>query len=1153
MKSMKFPSGFSKMPNTSTQDFAEYVRLSDQLFPNLFRLQRTVVLLRPSVIRLGLSDVIASYFTQKNYVVLHRSTTALSDYESFLLAKLEKVPLEQYEQYKEIMQETHVESILLTKYGAIPDAYQVSYEDEKILIKTETGMPDILSDRPESLDTKASFTYEKITENKSSKDAKFQKDLVDPAKSLNHLLNAEIEKHRVLAKKLYLDQKEVGGKKLDWEKKHIVCRDDEESINQLICLFSNKFSQISDAIVMLNPLYFDKKEELKTLLNRRLRFKIINQIDVNIDGGIMKEIIADYCRSQNFPNFEDISNAFKGKQTTLFHVTKPGGYEELKVIFELYANKTCDNILIRKGELTPLIQPHEIPHYFIPTLSASSHKYAQDILNSSLVYFSGEDLLRTDTLLHRTEQIDRLDYMLETTVGEKIKRLNETDVKDLDNSSASSWKDKSFIVSTTMPHIAEQGYRKKLICSDKEICQSVIMAVESVNIGYYEIRVKRVPVSLQNEPITSRRECEKIKREFKIRALYYNKVNEIYPDYTPSFYQFRIYQRGKDLNKKLDFAYECEEHMGRMFIHDIAITMKKYREAEKTVGFENLSPDERRGSLVAHLWGQKIARMCRKINLINAENVKGFGHITEIQGGSKSSKKYACEMDEKHPSGEGFWRVKAEYIQGLVKKIENFVNDIPEQIELVNIIRKWLSSIWEKEEYVEMWKDSELFLVPDRINEYNVRIYGKVTRLTNIIKDLSDNLTETLEIRRFNPQFEKVIANLPTDPSSINIKTGMSFEKSLMYMKVAAAVKKARATPPGTANQNEEEFSYDFSKKIEFEDRKLSASPVKNSLYNPFSSLTLDSNKPYRAAYVLVQKKNPSIVNTNELGKRTRHFFTAMMLWLVNVRLRRFKLYEAEFEDSKDYVVCLNNIIMGIATYFEKNKLSENEKSHIQCEYLFYGLKEASDTIDEIKEIKLKIDKLDENNNTFTNFSFRDAGTMQNEGKNSVFLVPAKTAIEENKKTYENMHMQRHELTKELKAKQRELDEILLEVSNPTLTKFLVFDEDVIHIERERYYQPAIHEYWEPNLKHEKFTRIIKPNNSRFMDLLPDRLRQDENISDVQRSWMNPEPRYKSMLRPYNEKTIETEVTLNKMPTEADKKMKDAIARVINKIKSNDL
>ena len=49
------------MEKEGSANFAEYVKLSDILFPNMFRLQRTVIILRPAIVRLGLVDVIASF------------------------------------------------------------------------------------------------------------------------------------------------------------------------------------------------------------------------------------------------------------------------------------------------------------------------------------------------------------------------------------------------------------------------------------------------------------------------------------------------------------------------------------------------------------------------------------------------------------------------------------------------------------------------------------------------------------------------------------------------------------------------------------------------------------------------------------------------------------------------------------------------------------------------------------------------------------------------------------------------------------------------------------------------------------------------------------------------------------------------------------
>lgn len=197
-----------QQPGATAEDFAEYVKLSDSLFPNLFRLQRTVVVLRPSVVRLGLCDVIASFFSQKNFVVLRRSTAALTDYESAILSKIEGLPATQLERYKDLMQETHVEALLLTKYGAIPDAMQLCFQDETgILAGTEkVGSPEqtlTFRSAPGAAEEIAWAEQKKAPDTKTAvPSTKARRELVDPAKSLNHLVEAEIGKSRRMQARL---------------------------------------------------------------------------------------------------------------------------------------------------------------------------------------------------------------------------------------------------------------------------------------------------------------------------------------------------------------------------------------------------------------------------------------------------------------------------------------------------------------------------------------------------------------------------------------------------------------------------------------------------------------------------------------------------------------------------------------------------------------------------------------------------------------------------------------------------------------------------------------------------------------------------------------------------------------------------------------
>ena len=213
-----------------------------------------------------------------------------------------------------------------------------------------------------------------------------------------------------------------------------------------------------------------------------------------------------------------------------------------------------------------------------------------------------------------------------------------------------------------------------------------------------------------------------------------------------------------------------------------------------------------------------------------------------------------------------------------------------------------------------------------------------------------------------------------------------------------------------------------------------------------------------------------------------------MVLWLLSVRLRKIKKYDIAFDDKTDYVVCINNVMQGIATYFEKANGSTFERALIQCEYIFYGIKTANDLIKDINTIRNKLDKAERFRTIKKDFNF---GEPEYEGP----LQSTYNIAEESKRVFEKANIEKFELENLLKSKEEELGDTLVEIAYPSLDKLLVYHDNMIHIERERYYQKAIFEYWEPNLEHERYMKEVTYGGDIFK-LLPNRLKEEQNISD---------------------------------------------------------
>lgn len=912
-------------------------------------------------------------------------------------------------------------------------------------------------------------------------------------------------------------------------------------------MFCHKFSQISDAILVLNPLHYGQKEELKILLNKRLRFKIMQEVKIVFNENVIEDILKIYCSNYNYHNFEDIARQFKDRPTVFFHITKPGGFEELKVIYGLYASQNARDICDNQKALSPILPAEEIPHFFIPIFSVKGYRNAMSLYSPSLPTFTGNDMSKGGNPGLNEAHTTRVNYMLELTVGEQMKaqeeRKTERDSKQV-----------IFTKGRSTATIQDQKLQQTILCYNKEVTKSVHIKAETQNIGIYELRIRRLASKRDYnldcnivQPETDFYEYKALKDEFIMRALYFASVRLIKERYAPSFYQYRIFPQlsVKNYRKEipedfLDYAYECEEFMGKMFLEEVALAMKKYREGEKTDAFKNLTQEERRGSLVAFLWGQKIGKMTKKLSTISRNEISGYGKIIEITGHGQRNKKFRGELKDE---GANLWKAKATEVNEMVKEIQTYITQNTEHFkkgqESLIIIKKWMEEIWIKEEYVHMWKEQELVLVPEQINEYNIRIYGKVTRISKMIEMSEGKMSEIVDLKKLHEHFERTLTKFHKDP---NFKVGRVEDYTRQSEALTQIIDKCknsmrfsiRKDVPAKVDSGE----YDFRRHVEFEESKKTK-VFTESLSKNFQEMNENQLKSGR---LLVHKKDSGISNIGCLARRTKYYFPAMMMWLINLKLRKTKAYDELFEDKTDYNVCLNSLIQGFSHYYNKTKKDPNEILAIQCEYIFFGMREFIRTVNEIKRIQEILQNLIQN----SQFNMSSGFEERRQPISSKTMADFK---DEKVKLVEAQQNRRQELRRYLSTKEEELDIIFEEITYPSLNKLLLHEDNLIHIIRSRYYENALYEYYEPDLSLQKYKKQVNNYANTSVDFLPERLKKKENRSQIQEEWDNPKPVYKTMLRECPNYELEKEVTVDKEETVGEKKMKEAMEILMNGMK----
>ena len=115
------------MPNTldiklaNYQDFDSYISLSDYFFPDSAKSQHTVIVLRPSIVKNGLNELLLKIVRANEFLVLKRKIRMLTKAEVAYLFRAEKIEERNSHLYFNMMLAGPSEVIVVSKISAVYD------------------------------------------------------------------------------------------------------------------------------------------------------------------------------------------------------------------------------------------------------------------------------------------------------------------------------------------------------------------------------------------------------------------------------------------------------------------------------------------------------------------------------------------------------------------------------------------------------------------------------------------------------------------------------------------------------------------------------------------------------------------------------------------------------------------------------------------------------------------------------------------------------------------------------------------------------------------------------------------------------------------------------------------------------------------------
>ena len=101
--------------------YSSYLHLCDSFFPSLSKSEHSVLILRPLMVKNGLNDYLVQILRINEFIILKRRIRKLTRSELVYLAEKEGISDDKCETYYNLMMDSEVEIIAVSKMGATKD------------------------------------------------------------------------------------------------------------------------------------------------------------------------------------------------------------------------------------------------------------------------------------------------------------------------------------------------------------------------------------------------------------------------------------------------------------------------------------------------------------------------------------------------------------------------------------------------------------------------------------------------------------------------------------------------------------------------------------------------------------------------------------------------------------------------------------------------------------------------------------------------------------------------------------------------------------------------------------------------------------------------------------------------------------------------
>ncbi|CDW75782.1 UNKNOWN [Stylonychia lemnae] len=762
-------------------NYYSYIKLCDTFFPQLAKSSHTVLLMRPIIVKNGLNELFINILKVNDFTIIKRKVRMLTKSEVLYLAQVEKITKDKAETYYNMMMDSDCEIVVLSKLGAVEDLLSIVDGSKPY---GRRRIPQLFEDQTS------------VRSNVDSINGMFE---ITPFTSFSEFLDLEdfivghtkLEKYKKLYKgdskgktnnrmdnQLYFYKIDQIRKELNLFQRYFnICALASPSFYEAqksMCILMPEVASIEESVLLLNPLYNTQYEHAVKLLER-MNFLIIRQKFINFQAQDVEDIYRDKLSQKYKESSAKIANSINpdqkinkfyekqsdrltdllcGSQVHVFHICKIAGDREIRELFR-DSQIEYDDLLKYKLKATPF-KPNQFPLLFLfmdtPVMFEESLKL---IYNNGEVEITGQDFLND---MKPKEKLDILNNALITTVGDKIKHL----VYDRQGKVLNGLMEEEINQYGSIERIPQIFQ----LFSHPKGNLAVHFMVESENHGLYEIRFQRLPhkgdyYSQANDQYKINLNQLKLRYYTKFQGLnfYYNEVNKRYYNICPAFYRFKIcpliVQKARD-KPFLNRVYEVEEYMGKIFMEDLGNMHQhhlQFIKQEKAYLNWRFITGNQQKSLPPYIWGLRLSKLCKQL-----EQITGLDN-QQLQGSGKIKYKEGMLRGQIENDNNYYEEDKKRYYSYLEKFKQGWSYYL--SVLETTIIEEKLQIILESFTFKYSRQPHNIILIPDRIDEINLRISEKIKFLIpeGLDRTNKEKFFTHLKEDTVNPQTEKTRSN----------------------------------------------------------------------------------------------------------------------------------------------------------------------------------------------------------------------------------------------------------------------------------------------------------------------------------------------------------------------------------------------------------